>query len=59
MRQDILPMYMNVMERCISPYTNVLVFAAELNHIAEIAFYMVGPINEMHAKADQLAKEQM
>ncbi|XP_062517474.1 ATP synthase subunit beta, mitochondrial [Corticium candelabrum] len=30
----------------------------ELDNVPEIAFYMVGPIHEVHAKADQLAREQ-
>lgn len=33
------------------------VFAGELDHLPEVAFYMVGAIEEVVAKAEKLAKE--
>ena len=30
----------------------------ELDHLPEVAFYMVGPIEEVVIKADRLAKER-
>ncbi len=33
-------------------------FPGELDHLPEIAFYMVGPIEEVVAKAERLAEEQ-
>ncbi len=30
----------------------------ELDHLPEIAFYMVGDVNEVSAKAERLAEEQ-
>lgn len=33
------------------------ILAGELDHLPEIAFYMVGPIEEVVAKAESLAKQ--
>lgn len=32
-------------------------FAGELDHLPEVAFYMVGPIEDVIAKAEKLAEE--
>ena len=32
-------------------------FTGELDHLPEVAFYMVGPIEEVVAKADRIAEE--
>ena len=32
-------------------------FPGELDHVPEVAFYMVGDISEVLAKADKLAEE--
>lgn len=33
-------------------------FTGELDHLPEVAFYMVGPIEEVVAKAERIAEEQ-
>lgn len=33
------------------------ILAGELDHLPEVAFYMVGPIEEVVAKAESLAKQ--
>ena len=34
------------------------VYIGELDHLPEVAFYMVGPIEEVIAKAEKLAQDQ-
>lgn len=36
----------------------LFLFLGELDHLPEIAFYMVGPIEEVVAKAERLAEER-
>ena len=36
----------------------MLYFIGELDHLPEVAFYMVGGIEEVVAKAEKLAEEQ-
>ena len=37
---------------------HLLYLAGEMDHVPEVAFYMVGPIEEVIAKAERLAEEQ-
>lgn len=37
---------------------NNYLFLGEFDHVPEVAFYMVGPIEEVTAKAARLAEEQ-
>ena len=36
----------------------IVCFTGEMDHIPEVAFYMVGSIEEVVAKAERLAEEQ-
>lgn len=36
----------------------IILFSGEFDHVPEVAFYMVGPIEEVTAKAARLAEEQ-
>ena len=43
---------------CASFMINELAVAGELDHLPEVAFYMVGPIEEVIEKAERLAEQQ-
>jgi hypothetical protein len=43
---------------CISLLIFRLYVTGDLDHLPEVAFYMVGPIEDVVAKAERLAEEQ-
>lgn len=49
---------MNVNNFLLAKYSELDFVAGELDHIPEVAFYMVGGIEEVIAKAERLAAEQ-
>ena len=36
----------------------ILLISGEMDHVPEVAFFMVGPIEEVISKAERLAEEQ-